>query len=59
MQIGQFARIAQNYAVRVSEFVRKAFLARDRQLATESRTAGEGLRAISSSETEPTPSAEK
>jgi hypothetical protein len=23
MQIGQFARIAQNYAVRVSEFVRK------------------------------------
>ncbi len=27
MQIGQFARIAQNYAVRVSEFVRN--LARD------------------------------
>jgi hypothetical protein len=25
MQIGPFARIAQNYAVRVSEFVRKDF----------------------------------
>jgi len=28
MQIEQFARIAQNYAVRVSDFVRKSFLSR-------------------------------
>jgi hypothetical protein len=28
MQIGQFARFTQNYAVRVSDFVRKQFCAR-------------------------------